>query len=304
MKSNFEIARQMARKGWPVIAVPAGEKAAYVKPVGTYDFNTAWSGASQDSNLAICCDDTVCVLDFDHKLPVRDTTVVYHTLKKTYPKMFRDSILERTQEGGLHAYFRGVPGQDWYIVNVNHANKAGSRSLEMIEVLARGRCCTCSPSRTPKGSYRVIGDRNFLNTRPEELPMLPEMFRCGGLDPVVLFLRDVCHLEGADVAEMPNTTPEDVTALKCVLLEAFVRDTRDRRNVSISLATHARGYGLGGQHIMDIIHDYYLRCPWNYEPGEPQRIVRHALTHIGQRGLRPKLSLIRDAYQMLAEGTV
>jgi hypothetical protein len=81
--------------------------------------------------------------------------------------LFEGCIIEATPSDGRHVYYEGISSGSGYNLTI-----AGLK----IEIKAGRNLVYCCPSVTKKGEYKFLTQNTLLNTKPEDLPELPEMF--------------------------------------------------------------------------------------------------------------------------------
>ena len=160
--------------GYTVIPAEPGRKQTYFTwgkvTHDNYCFGMVFKGCSLDTNAAVLLGDRVCVIDFDaHGEPPHGMTV-FNKLLRDRPEIFKDTIIEATQSGGRHVYYKGISGQERKIIFECEGQEIA------VEVKCGRKIVYCYPSVTENGGYTFITARNFLNTRADELPELHPFF--------------------------------------------------------------------------------------------------------------------------------
>ncbi len=174
---NLEIIAHQRMNGYLMLPAEPGLKQTYCRwgsvTKANYNFNELFRGKPINVNAAMLLEDMVSVLDFDKHGPEPNGATLYQRLEQESPEIFQGAIIELTQSGGYHVYYRGIPGSTYRV----------SLSLDgveiMVEVLCGRRLCYCYPTFVEgRGRYVILTkNRTFLNTRPGDLPMLPELFK-------------------------------------------------------------------------------------------------------------------------------
>ena len=186
--NNLQYANKMAMMGWmPIPALP-GKKQTYYEwkllNKNNYDFKSIFYPEPgvryvNDVNVAILMDDIVCCVDLDAHDPEPNGRTIFDKLD---PSVYEGCIIELSQSGGAHIYYRGLsginrhsvwaPGYDYY-----YYDKDGLPVIDMYNaarpaILAGRTISYCYPTTTENGQYEIVSDENYLNTRPWELPPL------------------------------------------------------------------------------------------------------------------------------------
>lgn len=269
MTCNLEVIARMAMNGWLMIPAEPGAKQTYCKwgavTRDNYKFGSLFAGRPLDLNAAVLCDDLVSVVDFDAHGEAPNGVSVYRDLVYKHPEVFDGCIIEMTQSGGYHAYYRGVTGGTYKVEFDVDGGKVP------VEVLCGRRLVYCWPTVTEKGPYNVFTDHNFFNTKPENLPGLPAAFnRPAGAKPTV----DVKAAEPGDL------TGADVEAAVQYYLNECRFNGAGRHDQARALARCLAGLGLREVEITRHVESFITgRGRELTDKKEAERISQYGLKH-------------------------
>ncbi len=201
----------------------------------TYNLQKIWLGQPFNSNCAILCEDIVSVVDFDNHGPEPNGMTVFRRLEKD--GTFEGCIIEKTQSDGRHVYFKGIQGKR-YIVQIDNVS---------IEVKCGRNLVYSYPSVTPNGGYTFLSERTLLNTKPSDLPELPEIF-ARPVKPV--YEGPITDINAASNAQIDATLEH---YYKNALEDA---KTKKRNNTGFWLACQLRDTGLTQDQAQAWMVDY------------------------------------------------
>lgn len=251
--------------GYLMIPAEPGLKQTYCK-WGTvtrdnYNFQSLFKGRPLDLNAAILCDDQICVVDFDAHGEAPNGVTVYRRLVYEHPEIFDGCIIELTQSGGYHAYYRGVSGSTYKVV----------MDGVPVEVLCGRRLVYSWPTVTEKGAYNVFTDHNFFNTKPGELPALPEIFNRPAVEKSTV---------EAKPTEPGDLTGADVEAAVQYYLNECRFNGAGRHDQARALARCLAGLGLREVEITRHVESFITgRGRELTDKKEAERIAQYGLKH-------------------------
>lgn len=277
MINNLDIIARMAINKWPMMPLLPGQKQTYATwgdHVANYNFNALFAGQPTDCNAGIITGNTVAVVDFDNHGPEPNGLTAYRRIEAAAPAVFHDAIIEMTPSGGVHAYFAGLSNERPYTVTMTVDDVPVA-----VEILTGRKPSYCWPTVTDKGKYQVITKRNFLNTRPEDLPGLPGIFHKvkepekpraqRQTIPKVWAIPDGLHSVDAD-------------AVVDGLVESYLRGAvvGERHKHAQSLARALAGHDvLSESDVRHGVEAFFNRCGRSQNKGEVDGIVKYAMKH-------------------------
>jgi hypothetical protein len=257
MTSNIDIARKMAANGWPVVLAnsPEGKTSRKLCPLckgeKVYDFEKLFARAESDTNIGMHLGPVqgrpdICALDFDPDIYPCGVDL-FQMILKEHPEFFIGCVIEETARGGIHVYFKRPPG----VFETGIYIPIGVNTIYGAYVtLTSEHNTTCWPSRTSFGAYRVISQRTFVNTRADELPMLPEYFwPCNNRSRLVAVdvldnVDGLNSLNGSPLFHDDPLGPDDSPAIIGALLYDFIHTKNGAMNneLAIRFASELSGY--------------------------------------------------------------
>jgi hypothetical protein len=279
MRFTLDINVQIAMNGY--CTIPATEDKRPAVPQwtpfydammrGEYKFSAAFKGCRQDCGAAIMTGDKVAVVDGDSH--GKDGSIpslsILELLVATEPGLFDGCIIERTQSGGLHIYYQGIPFSKypegdsmWYEYVYASGRMYPMTEPIFLEVLRGKKLCYCFPTVTLKGAYTFEGRNTLLNTKRTDLPLLPYRFS----DRFYKAVKEVMEDEEREpvVIAPGKLVREDFP----VIIDHFMRE-------DFSQKRHVGGW-LFGKTIRGLE-------PWGYTVGR-RELVRLVEEHITRRG--------------------
>lgn len=210
------------------------------------EYDNLWSNASDNANIGIYTGQSVLICDFDAKGDA-PSIKVYDWLMNTQPSIFAGAIIEQTPSGGIHATYR------WCSNAISLPTGRGKTYARFIiddktydvELLTRGSQAVCPPSRTDKGFYKYLTEQTHVNTRRDDLPVLPELFRDANnsyLDAVMLANR-ATQEKPKNYTARSIFTPDELDIAVEALPEIYLKNARDghRHFQALGLACNVAG---------------------------------------------------------------
>jgi hypothetical protein len=272
------IADQMRGNGYMPLPLTPGDKSIKIERwsllAAREEYDQIWKNAADNVNIGIYTGQSVIILDFDAKGNA-PSIEVYRWLLDHHPEVFAGAIIEQTPSGGIHATFR------WSSCAISLPMGKGKTYARFVidgttydvELLTRGSQAVCPPSRTEKGEYRYLTERTHLNTRRDELPELPDLFR----DANSRYLEDVL-LSTRARAPMPtrrqgNFTDAELQLAVDALPAIYLKNAREghRHFQALGLACNVAGIsGMGRRDVERAVEDFFRGC--NREPNSPNEI--------------------------------
>ncbi|WP_424359749.1 bifunctional DNA primase/polymerase [Methanocella sp. MCL-LM] len=275
--NNLDIIARMAINGWPMIPLLPGQKqtyAAWGSHVDAYNFNALFAGQPVDCNAGIITGNTVAVVDFDNHGPEPNGLTAYRRIEAAAPAVFHDAIVEMTPSGGVHAYYTGLRGMSPYTVSMTVDGVPVA-----VEVLTGRKPSYCWPTVTDKGGYQVVTKRNFLNTRPEDLPGLPGIFHKQKEPEQPRVQKQAAPKTWALADGLHNV---DADAVVDGLVESYLRGAvvGERHKHAQALARALAGHDILGEgDVRRGVEAFFNRCGRSPNKGEVDGIVKYAVKH-------------------------
>jgi hypothetical protein len=150
--------------------IPADVKEKMPRVSGFYDkytFEGMWNNWL-DCDIALVLNKLVCV-DFDRHGGSPNGGDYYDMLMNKCPDIFKNSIIERSKSGGIHAYFKwtlDLYNQEWKLPVIMEGKQI------IIEIKTGRRLAFCYPSK----NYKLI-QNSFEDMKLKNLGPLPTVFR-------------------------------------------------------------------------------------------------------------------------------
>lgn len=271
MICNLDIAARVKMNGWHPI--PGDKKYHYPWEAITaenYSFNI-FQGMPVNVNYGVLTGNVTAVADFDIHNDEPNGMTVFRKLMAVMPEIFNGTIIERSPSGGRHVYFSGVHGKT-YTVKIDGVE---------IEILCGRKLCFCWPSVRDDGPYEILTDRNFLNTRPEQLPSLPDIFS----RPIEKRQSPTRHMH-----ESGELFVSDSDAIVDGLVEAYLRGATQglRHRKAVGLGRALAGFDVLTE--MDVqrgVEMFFNNCGREAQRGEIDGIVKDAMHHPDTRPPTP-----------------
>ncbi len=277
MRNNLDIIARMAINGWPMMPLLPGQKqtyAAWGSHVEAYNFNALFASQPIDCNAGIITGNMVSVVDFDNHGPEPNGLTAYRRIEAAAPAVFHDAIIEMTPSGGVHAYFTGLKGASPYTVSMTVDGVPVA-----VEILTGRKPSYCWPTVTDKGEYQVITRRNFLNTRPEDLPGLSGIFH-KLKEPEKPRPQKQTQIRPQTITDGLNDS--DADAVTDALVESYLKGavTGERHKHAQALARALAGHDILSEgDVRRGVEDYFRRCSRSENKGEIDGIVKYAMKH-------------------------
>jgi hypothetical protein len=245
------------------------------------------------------CGDKISVVDGDrHDEKGIPSVYVLELLMETEPGLFDSHIIEQTPSKGLHIYNHGIPKKAWgegnsvWNIFLYGAGSQVQTYRISLEVLRGKKLCYCWPTQTDKGDYTLLSRENFLNTRPEELPLLDPRF------PDRFYKASRDYIEDRVRTAVPVIVKSKVEAGDfSVIIDHFMRKTYcdDRHPSSFVFAMNVRalsewGYDVGRGELIRLVQEYIeSRGRKLSDPGEAERqvdsVFKAPIGHLDEKNL-------------------
>jgi hypothetical protein len=245
-----------------------------------YDFDKFWHNWL-DCDIALVLDGLVCV-DFDKHGSSPNGRDYFDKLMKGYPAMFDKSIIEETQSGGIHAYFRHtieLPDKEWHT-----PIKIDGKIVE-IEVKTGRRLAFCYPSKkNNKIAYKLINN-SFESFKLKDIKPLPTVFR--HYKPAQKIMSTMFNDRNKNSSMTPGQMDKAIDIIVDNIYGHNARHEGDMNKGAYGMTCYMAGLGYSSTDIRRALQRYESNGHRTFRKKEIEDLITYGMRNADKKAIPP-----------------